>query len=93
LKPGQWRHLAAVVEQGSGVILFADGKPIGRLENKAPRVMTDQPLILGREAWGGDPPSTEQPGYFIGALDEVKIWTRALSAEEIAQVHNGEQPK
>lgn len=85
LKPGQWTQVVAVVEQGVGVSLYADGKPIGQIENKAPRVMTDQPLILGREAWGGDPPSTDQPGFFIGSIDEVRIWTRALSPKEIAE--------
>ena len=40
--------------------------------------------MLGREAWGGDPPKGETPGFFQGLLDEVKIWTRPLTADQIA---------
>jgi len=83
LKPNEWTHVAAVVEQGKGVTLYAGGRQVARLDNPARRETNAEPLILGREAWGGDPPKGDTPGFFIGLLDEVKMWTRALSGEEI----------
>lgn len=52
-------------------------------KNAADRATNAEPLILGREAWGGDPPKGDTPGLFVGRLDEVRIWTRALTAEEV----------
>ncbi|HOE61294.1 MAG TPA: glycosyl hydrolase family 28-related protein [Kiritimatiellia bacterium] len=83
LKEGQWTHVAAVVRRGKGVALFANGKKVAEKQNASDRIVNHEPLILGREAWGGEPASTSTPGYFIGLMDEVRIWTRALSPDEI----------
>jgi len=83
LKEGQWTHVAAAARRGQGVILYADGQAVAEKKNPADRVANDEPLILGREQWGGDPATTRTPGFFSGRMDEVKAWTRALSAEEV----------
>jgi len=83
LKQNEWTHVAAVIKQGEGVALFVNGKLVAEKRNPSPRAPNDQPLIIGREAWGGDPPAGDTPGFYIGILDELKIWTRALSADEI----------
>jgi hypothetical protein len=83
LRQDQWAHVAAVVKQGSGVTLYVDGKIASVRENPARRATNLEPLILGREAWGGDPPQGDTPGFYVGLIDEVKVWTRALSADEV----------
>lgn len=83
LKEGQWTHVAAVAQRGRGITLYADGKAVAAKSNTADRVVNYEPLIIGREQWGGDPPSTRTPGFFMGQMDEVKIWTRALTPDEI----------
>jgi hypothetical protein len=83
LKEGEWTHVAAVAQGDKGVALYANGKVIAEKRNPAARVFTDEPLIVGREAWGGEPPKGDTPGYFIGQMSEVRIWSRALTAEEI----------
>jgi len=85
LKEGQWTHVAAVARRGKGVALFANGKSVAEKQNASDRIGNGEPLILGREAWGGEPASTGTPGYFIGQMDEVKIWTRALTPKEIGE--------
>ena len=52
-------------------------------KNPAVRAVNTEPVILGREAWGGDPPKGDTLGFYEGLLDEVKIWTRVLSPDEI----------
>jgi hypothetical protein len=83
LQEKQWTHVAAVVQQGQGVTLYVGGREVARLANAARRAANTEPLILGREAWGGDPPKGDTPGFYIGLLDEIKIWTRPLTADEI----------
>ena len=83
LKAGQWTHVAAVAQQGQGVILYADGREVARKAHTGIRAGNSEPLVIGREAWGGDPASTKQVGLLSGLIDELKIWTRALGPEEI----------
>lgn len=83
LQQDQWTHVAAVAQRGVGARIYVQGKLIAEKANAADRATNTEPLILGREAWGGDPPSGQTPGPYRGLLDEVKIWTRALTPEEI----------
>lgn len=83
LKEGEWTYVAAVAQRGKGVTLYANGKPVAEKLNPADRIGNDEPLILGREQWGGDPAKSDTPGFYIGQMDEVKIWARALTPEEV----------
>jgi hypothetical protein len=51
----------------------------------APYILTinGEPLCVGWEAWGGPSAKGENVGYFQGSIDEVKVWGRALTAEEL----------
>lgn len=80
---GEWQHVAAIVEEGKGVALYLGGKAIARRDNAAKLAQNDLDLWIGKEAWGADPKDSSIPGYFTGAMDEVKLWTRALGEEEI----------
>ena len=82
IKEGEWNHVAAVVEQGKGVTIYVNGQPIATKENAAGRTMNMEPLIIGREAWGGDGPGHD-PCWYRGLMDGVKIWGRALSPAEV----------
>ena len=84
LKENQWTHVTVVMKGGQGVRLFADGKLVAEKQNPLGRVDNSDPLILGREQWGGDPPTTNGPGLFIGSMDQVRVWTRALTDAEVA---------
>ncbi len=92
LEKDEWVHVTAVAAQGQGVVLYVNGQEVARKENKAVRATNYEPLILGREAWGGDPPDAKTPGFFVGLMDEVKIWTRALTAEEVRKEFADQQP-
>ena len=83
LKEGAWTRVVAVAKRGKGIALYADGKQVAEKANPAERISNDEPLIIGREQWGGDPATTKTPGFFVGELDEINVWTRALTPEEI----------
>jgi hypothetical protein len=82
VKAGVWTHLAAVAEAGRGVVLYAGGKPVAKLDNPHPHAANAEPLVFGREAWGGG--RDGKPCFYQGLMDDVKIWARPLSAAEIA---------
>jgi len=77
-----WTHLAVVMQRGR-VAIYANGKLVAGKENDLPRVPNSEPVVIGREAWGGDPPKGDAAAMFLGCLDEIKIWTRALPEAEV----------
>jgi hypothetical protein len=84
--PGVWHYIAAVHEAGVGVTLYADGKAVAHRANAGVLIQNDQPLVIGHEAWGGDPPNGQTPAFFKGSIDDVQIWARALNADEVAKL-------
>jgi parallel beta-helix repeat protein len=85
LQIGKWTRVTVVAKQGEGVKLYLDGKLVVEKKDPDLRAQNDAPLIIGREAWGGDPANSGTPGFFSGEIDEVRIWARALSADEVAK--------
>jgi len=73
----QWYHLA-VVGSGDTVTIFTNGVPIGSAINTVPVPNVNAPLTIGQA----------EGFYFNGRLDEVSIYGRALSDEEIAAIYN-----
>ncbi|MFH0776406.1 MAG: LamG-like jellyroll fold domain-containing protein, partial [Patescibacteria group bacterium] len=70
----KWYHLVATFD-GSKIRLFVDGTEQDSLDAAGSLAATADPILIGGE------------GGFVGAVDEVKIFGRALSAEEIASSH------
>lgn len=77
-----WAHVVVVMQRGR-VAIFVNGKLTASKDHDVARVANTEPVIIGREAWGGDPPKNNTPGLFIGCMDEIKVWTRALPEGEI----------
>lgn len=84
LKAGQWAHVVAVCEEGKAVRLYCNGVLVGEKAVTQPLCDTDDVLTIGYENWGGRPAKPDQSGNLHGMVDEVKIWSRALTEEEIA---------
>ena len=75
---GRWYHLA-VTRAGNFYQLFIDGSVVAG--GNRPEAIPDAnaPLTIGQ---------AEGIGYMNGALDEISIYDRALSAAEIQQIYN-----
>jgi len=73
---GDWRHLVHVYD-GETQIAYLDGLPVGRNRIgkpfKPPRAM----FYIGDEATYGD-------RHFDGSLDDVRVYGRALNAQEVS---------
>ena len=77
----RWYHLAVTLERaekGSRMVIYVDGEVVEEVERSAPRCIAyDVPMptqigaIHGSQTWRGQ-------------LDELRIYNRALSADEVA---------
>lgn len=78
LKAGHW-HLTTLVVTPERATLYLNGKSVGEVKLTLPIPASKASITLGGIL---DPGKPRQ--QFIGAIDEVRIESRALSAEEIA---------
>ena len=74
-KPGQWYYLTGVINQKKQ-LLYLDGK--GELETQRPGPLQTNGGTETEIGHAGD-------GGFVGLIDEVTIYNRALSQQEIQQ--------
>jgi len=70
-------HHLAVTGDGPILRLYIDGQLKGEKTDLAPRLLNDSPVFVGRSA------DAVSPNWFCGVIDDVRIYTRALSAPEI----------
>jgi hypothetical protein len=83
LTEGHWHHIAAVCEEGVGVKTYCDGELVGEKATPERLVSTGNTLTVGYENWGGLEQKPGVSGNFQGLIDEVSIWSRLLSDDEI----------
>jgi PKD repeat protein len=84
---GQWHHVAATEDRNNsaaGTTLYVDGAPVMVLPGYAGNFSLDntEDLLIGAQE-----PSSSPTSLFAGGIDEVELFTRALSAEEIAKMY------
>jgi hypothetical protein len=79
---GRWYHLVGVRDAATGThSLYVDGakqSSFGQCLNPE----STGPLSIGRAQWGGN-----DVDFWPGAVDEVRVWDRALDANEVAQLY------
>lgn len=84
INTGQWYHVAGTWD---GIVqkLYVDGVEVGSIDNANTIATPSGNLRLGYQAIGAPLP-------FAGALDEVLVYSRALTAAEVDGIVNGEAP-
>ncbi len=80
---GGWHHVAAVTEGGVETRLYVDGDLVGtggvpNLEDRANRMQIGGNPDSGGRTWNGN-------------IDEVAIWSRPITADEVAFLYNDGQ--
>ena len=75
LPTGRWIHLAGTFD-GQTMRLYMDGVEQGALARPGPLRPNAHPLCLGNY-------DVKHAAHFTGLLDEVKLYSRALTSEEI----------
>lgn len=80
---GQWAHIVAMRDTNGQLRIYANGILIGQWDSTpTPASNCYQDLTIGA-SWNNDRGNMVLGGFFPGIIDEVAIYNRALSAEEI----------
>jgi len=83
LNDNEWHHLAGVRDQNAKKIRFyVDGELIDELDDET------QDINSGQSIWIGE----HLNRFYKGLIDEVMIWNRPLTAEELDQSRLGTLP-
>lgn len=82
LQPNRWTHVA-VTYDSYAMKLYLDGVPVGAntYATQATVPFSARPLLVGRELLS---PAGFDDTAFHGEVDEVRVWSGALSAEDLA---------
>ena len=86
LSPVTWYHTCVVFDgANTDTLYYRDGAQIGATQNNGIASLHNgsSPFSIGAENVGVTP--TE---FFNGQLDDVRVWTRVLSAAEILALYN-----
>ncbi len=78
---GTWHHVAGTYD-GSDMKIYVDGFEVATMEASGLIGITQDPLYIGTKSENVDP--LQHPGdYFKGKLDDVRVYSYALSSTEI----------
>lgn len=88
LTPGDWYHLAITHRRDDVDVLYVNGIEVDRQWTQGPLVCADPPLDCNSPNTDLNFGCRTNDGVFmnfvIGAIDEIAIYTRALTPEEVA---------
>jgi serine/threonine protein kinase len=94
LTPGVWYHIAGTYD-GTRLQLYINGSPWGQPVFHAGRIREMLPgsfIAIGSDDGRMTCPECVGQQYFKGLIDEVRIYKRALSADEIEQLFRAVNP-
>ena len=79
VKLNEWQHVVAQFNEGTHRY-WINGEMVGEIRNKPnpPGIEDTNPVVVGT-AGGGN------IRWFLGMIDEVRIWNRALTEDEVKQ--------
>lgn len=81
--PQVWQHISWVYD-GSKVELFIDGNPVGSTPATGAFPVSNKPFAIGKSIQGGF------NFVFGGRVDEVSLWSKALTQQEIQDMMENE---
>jgi serine/threonine-protein kinase len=81
LADGGWHQVSAVFDRDANLVVFVDGVPVET------RGISEKPGSIDNEE------SLMIAGNFRGSIDDVRIYNRALSTDEITALYDLEKPK
>jgi len=84
---GVWRHLV-LVSEGWGTRLYIDGHEVAASYNWSGGQASLQPVLIGKEFASSPMPTSSN--HFLGQIDDVRIYDRALFAHEVANLYAAE---
>lgn len=92
INDGNWHHGVMVVNWTGGIVkIYIDGV-LNATSTFAPQVVEQPPVIdFGQDYDITNDPVQGPQNIFAGELDDIGIWNRALTQEEITNLYNANQ--
>jgi VCBS repeat-containing protein len=81
---GNWHHVVAIREASGRSVLWIDGVLDGQASGPA-RTMASMDVVVGAD-------SRSNNKFLVGELDEVQIYNRAITSDEVLTLLNSSQP-
>ena len=81
----QWQHLSLVWD-GTTLVLYKDGVSVGSVTGTFTGLWNGDIVAKRKTSIGAN--GMDDNFYFDGGIDDVRVYNRALSASEIAQLYN-----
>jgi hypothetical protein len=85
-QPQMWTHIAATRSSGGEITIYTNGNVIGHWDNSPAPATVTQALTIGARWYNGGSEPYTLVSFFPGGIDEVRIYNRALSGGEIAEL-------
>ena len=85
LELDKWQQVALTYESGKSLCFYCNGVQIGTWKFDKDLQPNNGNILIGYDPFGG----TE---YFIGDMDDVRLYNRALSEREIQEIFKSEAP-
>ncbi|MEE3060759.1 MAG: LamG-like jellyroll fold domain-containing protein, partial [Verrucomicrobiota bacterium] len=79
----EWQHVVAAVDESGVMKLYRNGEMRGSNAGHLPQGVTRSQQFLGRSNWAND-------AYFKGMMDDLRIYGRALSLDEVSRIFQGD---
>jgi hypothetical protein len=79
LEEDTWYHITGTYD-GTQLILYVDGESVGTTEASGTINVTPDPVCIGNLV---NAAGASQNEFWSGVIDEVRIWDRALEADEV----------
>jgi len=80
---GNWYHILCKYD-GTTVSIYVDGELQNSVSLSGLLNVYSQHILVGAN------PTSPPKGFFHGAIDDIRIWSRALNEDEIIEVYSGE---
>lgn len=89
IKDKKWHFIAGV--RGKGKIkLYVDGVLKSEVEDTLGDISNNENFVIGKRGYGNNPGGPGNPSFFCGRIDEVRIYKKALTDEEIIKIYRGD---
>ena len=87
-EPQRWQHVAATFDGGT-MAIYINGRPAASKGSAHATVNSDENFMIGRIRSVKEYPPV---GGFAGQIDSVRVYVRALTADEVASLYASEAP-
>lgn len=80
-----WNHIVAAVDGSGAAVIYVNGLSVATGSLQALNTTATNPLLIGGDSWNSG-------NYFNGSIDEVRVYNRAISADEVRYLYNQKKP-